>query len=143
MKKAVRGDVDAPMQPEIFLGDGDKSNQLEILFKQWQRMQDKLSENAASSEPDAQACDHALAAQTVLMRTAAVIPGANYRELLFKLALWRWDAPELATSVDQMERHEALVYSVFRDLVELTGETMVMTELDRKTKLLRDPGDSP
>ena len=55
--------------------------------------------------------NYARAAQTVLMNTAAIVRGKNYRDLLFKLAFWRWDAPELGPSIDQMTRYEALAYS--------------------------------
>lgn len=69
--------------------------------------------------------------QTVLLQTATQHPARNQRELLFKLALWRWDAPEMDQPLGAMSRYDAVAFSVFLDLVKLTGEDSVLKQVDR------------
>ncbi len=139
MKATSQSKPQNSYQPADLLGDGERSKQLEQLFREWRKMELELAEVGEKDDADAslEESDNKLEAQTVLMNTAAIIRGTTYRDLLFKLAFWRWDAPELESSLDQMKRYDALAYSAFRDLVELTGETVVMTNLDEKTRLLR------
>jgi hypothetical protein len=83
--------------------------------------------------PDDEKADGLIAAQTTIMRTAATLKALSARELLFKLALWRWDAPDLDQPIDEMERHHAVAYSTFRDLAALLSENTVLTDYDRQS----------
>ncbi|MEM8799149.1 MAG: hypothetical protein AAGF15_03620 [Pseudomonadota bacterium] len=69
-------------------------------------------------------------AQTALMQTSASRRAHTIHELLFKLALWRWDAPDLDIPMDQMTRYDAVAYSVFRDLAAMLCDTSVLTARD-------------
>ena len=78
---------------------------------------------------------------SLLMDTAICYPAKNCRDLLFKLAFWRWRYAGAGSSLDGMSKDDAIVYSVFRDLVDHVGETAVLTPLDKETDLLRNPAD--
>lgn len=70
-------------------------------------------------------------AQTVVIRTAAAVPVRTTRDVLYKLALWRWEAPELDKSTDEMSRGDAVAYSAFRDLAKALGEENVLKDFDK------------
>lgn len=70
-------------------------------------------------------------AQTVVVRTAAAVPARTMRDVLYKLAIWRWDAPDLDKPTDEMSRGEAVAYSAFRDLVKALGEDTVLKDFDK------------
>ncbi|MBI1391680.1 MAG: hypothetical protein GC152_02955 [Alphaproteobacteria bacterium] len=64
------------------------------------------------------------------MRAAAEIPATTPREVLFKMALWRWDAPGIDYRLADLSRHDAVAYSAFRDLAGLLDEEAVMKDSD-------------
>lgn len=70
-------------------------------------------------------------AQGVVMRTAATLPARCTRDLLYKLALWRWDAADLDQPVEDMNRADAVLYSVFMDLVKMLGARDVLKDFDK------------
>ena len=65
------------------------------------------------------------------MRTAATLPARCTRDLLYKLALWRWDAADLDQPVEDMNRADAVLYSVFMDLVKMLGARDVLKDFDK------------
>ena len=118
----------------------DGLSHLKHLFQKWQSLDDRLSQIASKgilSTEDENECDHIMRAQSVIMNTAAIVPGRTYSDVLYKLAFWRWDSPELESSLDRMKSYESLAYSAFRDLIEITGDISVMNEVDTQTNLLR------
>ena len=52
-------------------------------------------------------------------------------DLLYKLALWRWDSADLDVAVEDMTRANAIAYSAFRDLAKMLGDNAVLKDFDR------------
>ncbi len=69
-------------------------------------------------------------AQTVVLRTAASLPARCPRDLLYKLAMWRWDAG-LDQPMEDMNRADAIAYSAFLDVVKMLGERDVLKDFDK------------
>lgn len=112
--------ADAAYQPE-----GEEH--LKKLFDLFRQIGDVL---AGCEEGDPKATG-LMEAQTVVVRTAAAVPARTMRDLLYKLALWRWDAPNLDKPTDEMCRGEAVAYSAFRDLVKALGENDLLKDFDK------------
>ena len=138
MSKAIDQNQ-AESAESVEASDNPDDSMLGNIFSQWRQLDERLGSIQDNGQLEGSDEERAqlLYAQTVLMNTAAALPGKSYQDLLYKLSLWRRDAPELPSSVHEMERHESLVYSAYRDLVELTGNYFVATELDRKTNMQR------
>ncbi|MGF1542975.1 MAG: hypothetical protein ACFB00_00430 [Parvularculaceae bacterium] len=79
---------------------------------------------------DDQTASALIAAQTFVMRNAASLPALTLEDLLYKLALWRWDAPDLDQPSDRMTRYDAVAYGAFRDFAAMMPTTPVLTEFD-------------
>lgn len=135
----ARLEIKTETQPmEAALVNAEKSHHLENLFRKWREIELALDAHAAEdtgSIHNQAECNRLIEAQSMLMNSAALTSSSTFRDLLFKLSLWRWDAPELD---DQPQRSDAIALSVFRDLVDLTGETGVLTEIDKRTQILQD-----
>ncbi len=119
---------------------GDGEDHLADLFQRWRQLDERQAAIASKTNittEDESECDQIERLQSVILSTAAVLPGVSDRDILHKLAFWRWVAPELEDSLDRMLQYEAMAYSAFRDMVERTGETEVMTETDMRTEMLR------
>lgn len=128
--------------PTYVSADDSALDHLKRMFRTWRDIEAKIAANEADVEEGAieKADDDAYRmAQKALMDTAAAIRGSSLEDILYKLALWRWEAGDLGASLDEMKRGDAMVYSAFRDLAELTGESDVVTERDRRTDFLRKP----
>ncbi len=76
--------------------------------------------------------DNLIATQSVVVRSAAMLPARTVRDVLFKLALWRWDAPNIDTPIDEMMPYEAAAFSALNDLVDLTAEAGVLKSGDTR-----------
>ncbi len=108
-----------------------KEDHLEKLFTVFRQIDNVLGDCAGPDElGDAKAAG-LIDAQTVVIRTAAALPARSMNDLLYKLALWRWDAPELDQPIEDMNRSDAIVYSAFRDLVRLLSDTTVLKGFDK------------
>ncbi len=70
-------------------------------------------------------------AQTIILRTAASLPARCPRDLLYKLAMWRWDAANLDQPMEDMNRADAIAYSAFLDIVKMLGERDVLKDFDK------------
>ena len=68
--------------------------------------------------------------QCDIIYAAARLEAHLIREVLFKLALWRWMAPELDQPVENMQPCDAIAYSAFRDLAKILGEESTLNEFD-------------
>ncbi len=102
------------------------------LFELFRRIESVLADCAPDEEGDAKAAG-LIEAQSVVMRTAAAVPARSMQDLLYKLAFWRWDAPDLDKPTEDMSRSDAIVYSAFRDLVKTLDDKSVLKDFD-KTK---------
>ena len=105
--------------------EGD--DHLKKLFDLFRQIGDVLAD---CEDGDARAAG-LMEAQTVVVRTAAAVPARTMRDVLYKLALWRWDAPDLDKPTDEMCRGEAVAYSAFRDLVKALGENDLLKDFDK------------
>ena len=94
------------------------------LFSLYRSISDRLRTDGAD-------IDGLIDAQTVVLRTAAALPALTAEALLYKLALWRWDAPDLSPDLDDMTPFDAVAYAAFRDLAAMLGAADVFTEQDR------------
>ena len=117
----------------------NETNHLERLFLNWRMLEYAREGNGGENEEYHEADGHRTAAQQVLMNTAACLPAKTYLDLVYKLAIWRWHRRDLENTLDEMSASDAIIYSLFRDLVEMTGNDAVLTEIDVKTNLLRNP----
>lgn len=102
------------------------------LFAVWTDLNDKLA--VAKADADA-----ILDAQTRLMSMAAHLPARSVEDVLYKLAFWRWDSCDLDTDFSALQRGDQIVYSAFRDLAVLTGDTAALTPADIASNGLAAP----
>ncbi|MFC2951026.1 hypothetical protein ACFOOP_03755 [Marinicaulis aureus] len=70
-------------------------------------------------------------AQTIVLRTAASLPARCLRDLLYKLAMWRWDTADLEQPMEDLNRADAMAYSAFLDIVKMLGEHDVLKGFDK------------
>lgn len=117
----------------------EPSLRLKELFCNYTELTKQLKKCASgyTCEGSDERADNLLAEQTGIIRKAVSTPATNIQEIMLKMAIWRRDAPDLETP-SRMYRHDALAYSVFRDLVVLTGAFRFLTEIDRRAGLLRE-----
>ncbi len=108
----------------------ERDDHHERLFEVFLKIDAELARCGAGAEAEDRSAS-LLDAQTVLMRTAASLPARSMRDLVFKLALWRWDAPELDRPIEEMTRADAVAYSTFRDLARILGDSSVLKEIDK------------
>lgn len=110
-------------------GEGDvgavsQIDTLEAVIKLWAQLEKRNQEFAKMPSTQAEVELHntqLIEAQDRLMSIAASIQSQNEKHLAFKLALWRWDAPELDVKKRSIQRSDRVAYSAFIDLVRLTG----------------------
>ncbi|MEE2691062.1 MAG: hypothetical protein VX640_05935 [Pseudomonadota bacterium] len=111
-----------------------QTSQFESFFKIWLMLerQGELTEEAAEES------EGAIPAQTNLMELVASVESKSMEDLAYKLALWRWDAPDIDATGTCMSRGDLVAYSAFRDLVKLTGLELLMRPEDIETGFYRD-----
>ncbi|MEM6851107.1 MAG: hypothetical protein AAF527_05240 [Pseudomonadota bacterium] len=97
----------------------------ELLFQTYRKVRSDL-------KPDDAAADGLMKAQASLMRTSARLPARTVRELLFKLALWRWESPDIDGPVREMAVYDAVAYTAFLDLAVMLSEPAVLMECDAR-----------
>lgn len=104
---------------------------LDALFRLFLESEVALGEitpNETGAESDA---EKLLDAQADIMAAAAKIPASDLRDVMFKLAIWRWDSSDLDQQMEAMHRGDAVVFSAFCDLAAMSGEVSVMKPIDR------------
>ena len=113
------------------------------LFSLWMDLENNLQTIAESqsksgeSTPDIDIrLDEIIDAEDQIANAACQSRAETYEGLLYKLALWRSDTPDFETAPINADRKDLIVYSVFRDLVKITGIDHVKTETDEKTNFL-------
>ncbi|MCK5748805.1 MAG: hypothetical protein KAH44_21500 [Oricola sp.] len=119
------------IRSEADLNPDHPEDHLKKLFDLFRQIEASLSnctgDDAASEEKRSGLID----AQTVVMRTASVLPARSMSDLLYKLALWRWDAADLDQPLETMSRKNAIAYSAFRDLAKMLGDDTILTDFDK------------
>ncbi len=97
---------------------------IEIAFKLWRETQ------LEADKPKEPSCH--------LYAAVAGAPAANWRDVAFKLAFWRWSGECLETESSEISPRDRLIYSAFRDAVRLTGTRELATDADRETEFFAD-----
>lgn len=119
----------ANTQPVINTG-GDQ--QLESLFRMY-RAADAALEcygRAGHSAADSACYDRVIDTQSAIMRRAVAVKASSIKGVLYKLAMWRRDAPDLNVPLDELMRYDAIAVSAFRDLASLLGEEDILIQDD-------------
>jgi hypothetical protein len=120
-------DIQARIQPNLNPDDDHH----EKLFDVFRQIDAAIAECGSDDEAEQGRAASLIEAQTVIIRTAAALPARCMRDLLYKLAIWRWDAPELDQPVEDMGRADAIAYSAFLDLSKMLGERDVLKDFDK------------
>ncbi len=126
--EAVIGDDESPSEPQ-----GNSHKELFDLFVEIEKWLGDASSDPASSAAEAEA-DRMIEAQSKIMCAAAVKKANTQRDILFKLALWRWDKADVDIALEDGRRADAVAYSAFRDLARLTDEASVLLAPDDEDK---------
>ncbi|WP_411816615.1 hypothetical protein [Hyphococcus sp. DH-69] len=101
------------------------------LFEVFRKIENALAVNPDPDAPETAArIDGLIEAQTVVIRTAATLPARSTEDLLYKLAIWRWDSPDLDKPVNEMNRADAIAYTAFRDLANILSDDSALKETD-------------
>lgn len=64
--------------------------------------------------------------QSTIMRAATERTANTVSDVLFKLALWRWDSVELDKTWGDMRRADHVAFSAFNDLATIAGDSSVV-----------------
>ena len=122
----------------ITLLDGEEPNQntgaldhqkLFELFLEIEKWLGDARDESTESDTETEA-DQMIEAQSRIMFAAAAKKAHTPRELLYKLALWRWDKTDVDQALHDGRRADAVAYAVFRDLAEMTGDDSVLSTAD-------------
>lgn len=136
MKAAtLRKQVEAIIDDEESLSEPQGSSHKELfeIFIEIEKWLGDTSSDPANSAAEAEA-DRMIEAQSKIMRAAAVKQASTPRDILFKLALWRWDKADVDIALEDGRRADAVAYSAFRDLAEMTDEPSVLLAPDDQDK---------
>ncbi len=123
-------DIQKNFRPQRDLSDDPH----ERLFEIFQEIEAAIAERPTGDDDADANASGLIEAQSVVIRTAAALPARCTRDLLFKLALWRWDAPDLEQPVEDMNRADAIAYSAFIDLSKMLGAQEVLKEFDKASQ---------
>ena len=107
---------------------------LEELFHLFIQVENQLGEfkfNKETAHADEIETDRLCDVQSGLMESASRIRAINFRELLLKVAFWRWDSADINVEPENMSQADAIIYSVFRDLVLITKEYDTLKDVDQ------------
>lgn len=126
--EAMVGDDESPSEPQ-----GNSHKELFELFVEIEKWLGDISSDRASSAAEAEA-DRMIEAQSKIMRAAAIKQADTPIDALFKLALWRWDKPDVDVALEDGRRADAVAYSAFRDLAQMTDEPSVLIAPDDQGK---------
>ncbi|MBY0423175.1 MAG: hypothetical protein K2Q06_12790 [Parvularculaceae bacterium] len=108
-----------------------EDSSLKRLFAVWKSLHAKRVESANATQSAA-----VEAATERLAALAGHLPAKTVEDALYKLAFWRWEMSAAGTDIAAMRPADRIVYSVFRDLAALTGETSVLTDADHRLDAL-------
>ncbi|MEX6632564.1 hypothetical protein [Hyphococcus lacteus] len=109
----------------------ERTDHHQQLFAVFKKIENALAQNTNSDAPEeTKRIEGLIEAQTVVIRTAATLPARTAKDLMYKLALWRWDAPDLDKPVQDMHRADAIAYSAFRDLADMLSDNSTLKDID-------------
>ena len=80
--------------------------------------------------------DDIINAQDKIAAVACQSQASSFEGLLYKLALWRLDTPDFESLPNDADRKDCIVYSVFMDLINITGLENVKTKTDKTVNFL-------
>jgi hypothetical protein len=120
--KSIAFELEAPVE-------AGAAEQLQYYFEVYCRLDKALG--TVTGDSDEEAADSLLHAQSVVLAAAANLPSTDFAGVLYKLALWRWENPDLDPDLTTMSRSEAIAYSAFRDLAVLMDRNDVLKDIDR------------
>ena len=127
----------------IKISGADTPSFQKTLYSLWRDLEDNLktvSESGSISSNHTfdidQNLDEIIEAQDHIAATACQSRATTFEGLLYKLAMWRSDTPDFETTPIYADRKDQIVYSVFRDLIKITGIDHVKTKADKETDFL-------
>ncbi len=126
---SLRREIDA-IRAQIHPHLSTEEDHHEKLFDVFRQIDAAIADSGSGADDEGKAAS-LIEAQTVIIRTAAALPARCMRDLLYKLAIWRWDAPELDQPTEDMGRADAIAYSAFLDLSKMLGERDVLKDFDK------------
>ncbi len=111
------------------------------LFSLWMGLENSLTTVTKTSPSEIplsieDKLDKIIDAQDQVADAACQSRAKTFEDLLYKLAIWRADTPDFETLPAYGDRKDRIIYSVFRDLVTITGIEHVKTEVDKSTNFL-------
>ena len=124
---------------EILESALEQRNVFAALFVDFREICRQLEENESS--PNELESERLLDIQSQILHAAAKLPAKSIDELVYKLALWRWDSSHLDGPHGADHRADKVAYSVFCDLAMLTGIDTVKTRHDLKMANDKPPAD--
>lgn len=92
----------------------------------------ELAEESSNSKELEEISGRLIDAQSHALQIASKVRASSAKDLLYKLALWRWDAPEINGEYTDLKRYEAVMYSTFLDLAIIVGDDDVLKRMDRE-----------
>ncbi len=126
IKKMIdAGERDARAAPNV--------DTLEAIFDLWTHLERRNQDFIKLPHTQAEVEIHnnnLFEAQERLMSTATTIRSKNDDHIAYKIALWRWDAPELDQRDGFIQRSDKVAYSAFKDLVRITGLHKLLRKQD-------------
>ncbi len=102
--------------------------QLREYFETYRKLDTALGEITPHDE---QAADSILHAQALILAAAADTPASDFSGVMYKLALWRWENPDLDPDLSDISQTDSIAYSAFRDIADLLDEDEVLKSVDR------------
>ncbi len=120
------------IRPQLSL-DGDHHERLFDVFRKIATARDEGNSGGKAGGEDGMTAS-LVEAGTVVSRTAAALPARCMRDLLYKLAIWRWDTPNLEQPVEDVKHADAIAYSAFLDLSKMLGARDVLKDFDKASQ---------
>lgn len=132
---ALRKQIEAVIDDHQLTPDaeGNRHKELFVLFVEIEKWLGNALGDPTDSAAEAEA-DRMIDAQSKIMRAAAIKKANTPRDILFKLALWRWDKADVDIALADGRRADAVAYSAFCDLAEMTDEPSVLLAPDDQDK---------
>ncbi len=96
------------------------SSQFKALFQLWLRF-----DEAQASMRGEESVDQCTKVQSVIMTLMEATPSQTMEDLLYKLAIWRWDS--LEPDIETADRGDRLAYSALADLARMTSNDWILT----------------
>jgi hypothetical protein len=120
------------IRPQLSL-DEDHHERLFEVFRKIANARDEGNSGGKAGGEDGMTAS-LVEAGTVVSRIAAALPARCMRDLLYKLAIWRWDTPNLEQPVEDVKHADAIAYSAFLDLSKMLGARDVLKDFDKASQ---------